>query len=164
MRELSRSLPVSLSLKHSPMPLSFLSDHLSAIRETAVTSIPENIVACPDCDLLQRIPALPLGGGTARCLRCGNSIASSKPDSLERTLALTVAAAILLVIANVMPLMGLSAVGRQASTTIIALVYLLITIQFRSIRRRQASTTHVRGTWRRCDVFRGSRCDDHARG
>jgi paraquat-inducible protein A len=80
--------------------------------------IPESIVACPDCDLLLRIPILS-SGGTARCPRCAHTIASSKPDSLERTLALTIAAAIVLVVANVMPLMELSAVGRQASTTIL---------------------------------------------
>jgi paraquat-inducible protein A len=78
----------------------------------------ENLVACPDCDLLQSIPALP-PGGKACCPRCGHTIGYSKPDSLDRTLALTVAAAIVLVIANVTPLMDLSAVGRHASTTIL---------------------------------------------
>jgi paraquat-inducible protein A len=42
-----------------------------------------------------------------------------KPESLDRTLALTVAAAIAFIVANVTPLLGLSAVGRTASTTII---------------------------------------------
>jgi paraquat-inducible protein A len=83
-----------------------------------VISLPDSLAACPECDLLQRIPAIP-PGGTARCPRCGHAIASSKPDSLERTLALTVAAAIVLIIANVTPLMGISAVGRHASTTIV---------------------------------------------
>jgi integral membrane protein, PqiA family len=46
-------------------------------------------------------------------------MAFSKPDSLDRTLALTIAAAIVLIIANVTPMMGLSVSGRQASTTII---------------------------------------------
>ena len=78
----------------------------------------ENVMACPECDLLQRIPAIP-PGGAARCPRCRHTIASSKPDSLERTLALTVTAAIVLVVANVAPLMGISAVGRNASTTIV---------------------------------------------
>ena len=81
-------------------------------------SFPENIVACPDCDLLQHIPAIP-SGGKANCPRCGHTIASSRPDFLDRTLALTVAAVIVLIIANVTPLMGLSAVGRQSSTTIL---------------------------------------------
>ena len=75
-------------------------------------------MACPDCDLLQHIPALP-PGGKARCPRCGHTVASSKPDSLDRTLALTVTAAIVLIIANTTSLMGLSAVGREASTTIL---------------------------------------------
>jgi paraquat-inducible protein A len=78
----------------------------------------EDIIACPECDLLQRIPELP-SGGKALCPRCGCRMASSKIDSLDRTLALTIAAAVVLVIANVEPLMGLSAVGRHASTTIL---------------------------------------------
>ncbi len=80
--------------------------------------LPENLVACPDCDLLQRIPVLP-PGGAARCPRCGHTLAVDKRDSLRRTLSLTLTAAIVFVIANVSPLMGLSAVGRQASTTIL---------------------------------------------
>src|SRR5512137_2803598 len=83
-----------------------------------MVSLTENLVACPECDLLQRIPAI-MSGGRARCPRCNHTIASIKPDSLERTLALTVAAAIVLVVANVAPLMGISAVGRNASTTIV---------------------------------------------
>ena len=75
-------------------------------------------VACPDCDLLQRIPELPLGG-KASCPRCGKTLAAQLPDPLDRPLALTVAAAIAFVVANAMPLMSLSAAGREASTTII---------------------------------------------
>lgn len=78
----------------------------------------EDIVACPECDLLQRIPGLP-PGGRARCPRCGYAVASSKPDSMDRTLALTIAAAVVLVVANAEPLMGLLAMGRHTSTTII---------------------------------------------
>jgi paraquat-inducible protein A len=76
-----------------------------------------DVVACPECDLLQRIPALP-PGGTACCQRCGRKLASCKPGSLERTTALAVAAAIAFLIANLEPLMGLSVAGREASTTI----------------------------------------------
>jgi len=75
-------------------------------------------IACPDCDLLQRIPPLPLGG-KARCARCSKTLATRRSDTLDRTLALTIAAAIALIVANTMPLMGLSAVGRESSTTII---------------------------------------------
>ena len=80
-------------------------------------SLPTEIVACPDCDLLQRIPALS-PGGAACCPRCGRVLATRKPGSLQRTTALAVAAAIAFLIANMEPLMGLSLSGREASTTI----------------------------------------------
>lgn len=75
-------------------------------------------VACRECDLLQRIPALAVGS-TARCLRCRGVLATSPADPLGTPLALTVAAAIVFVVSNATSLMGLSAVGRHASTTIV---------------------------------------------
>ncbi len=75
-------------------------------------------VACPDCDLLQRIPPLP-PGGKARCARCSEVLVHQRADPLDRPLALTLGAAITFIIANTAPLMSLSAVGREASTTII---------------------------------------------
>ena len=79
-------------------------------------------VACPACDLLQRIPPIP-PGGRARCPRCDETLGTRSADPLDRPLALTVAAAIVFIIANTQPLMGLSAVGRQASTTILGGAY-----------------------------------------
>jgi paraquat-inducible protein A len=74
-------------------------------------------VACPDCDLLQRIP--PLGPGRrAVCARCGRVLVKRPSGSRDLPLALTIAAAIALVIANTLPLMQLHVVGRFASTTI----------------------------------------------
>jgi uncharacterized paraquat-inducible protein A len=75
-------------------------------------------LACPDCDLLQRVPPLP-PGGKARCERCGSTIATQSTDPINRPLALTFAAAFVFIVANTAPLMGLSAAGRQASTTIV---------------------------------------------
>ena len=79
---------------------------------------PLETVACPACDLLQRLPPLP-PGGKARCPRCSQTLASRRSDPLDRPLALTLAAAVALIVANTAPLMGLSAVGREASTSII---------------------------------------------
>lgn len=81
------------------------------------TPDPTALVACPECDLVQRIPALPIGA-RARCPRCRNTLASRPADPLDRPLALTLAAAIVFLVAHTTPLMGLSAVGRRASTTI----------------------------------------------
>jgi paraquat-inducible protein A len=77
----------------------------------------DSLVACPHCDLLQRLPAL-ADGASARCPRCDDEIWRHKPDSTNRTLALTLAAAVLYVVANTVPMLGLTVVGRDASTTV----------------------------------------------
>jgi len=77
-----------------------------------------DIVACPECDLLQRLPGL-RPGEAARCPRCARTLATGKADSLDRTLALALAALIVLLVANLQPLLGLSASGRESSTTIL---------------------------------------------
>lgn len=79
-------------------------------------------VACPDCDLLQALPPLP-PGAKATCGRCGRVLARQPGGPKDLPLALTVAAAIIFVIANAVPLMDLSAVGRSASTTIVGGAY-----------------------------------------
>lgn len=75
-------------------------------------------VACPHCDLLQRLPVV-ASGTSARCPRCDFELWRRRDDSLERTLALALTAAVLYTIANLVPMLGLSAVGRVASTTVI---------------------------------------------
>ncbi len=77
-----------------------------------------SLVGCPHCDLLQRLSAL-APGASARCPRCDEELWRRREDSLNRTLALTSAAAVLCVIANSVPMLGLTIVGRQASTTVI---------------------------------------------
>jgi paraquat-inducible protein A len=76
------------------------------------------LIACPHCDLLQRLPPL-APGGSARCPRCDEELWRRREDSLNRTLALTLAAAVLYVLANSVPMLGLTVVGRSASTTVI---------------------------------------------
>jgi paraquat-inducible protein A len=76
------------------------------------------LIGCLHCDLLQRLPELP-PGGSARCPRCNRELRQRHEDSINRTLALTVAAALLYVIANSVSMLGLTIVGRAASTTVI---------------------------------------------
>lgn len=77
-----------------------------------------SVVACLDCDLLQRIPEVP-SGASVRCPRCDKELWRHKPDSFNRTLALTLAALTLYIIANSVPMLGLKVVGRTASTTVL---------------------------------------------
>jgi len=69
-----------------------------------------SLVACLHCDLLQRLPDL-APGGSARCTRCDKELWRRREDSLNRTLALSLAAAVLYVIANSVPMLGLSVVA-----------------------------------------------------
>src|SRR5271156_2680249 len=79
--------------------------------------VPADSVACPDCDLLQQIPPL-APGGRALCVRCRCLLAKRPSGSRDLPLALAIAAAIALIVANTLPLMNLHVVGRFASTTI----------------------------------------------
>jgi paraquat-inducible protein A len=84
-------------------------------------ALPESI-ACADCDLLQQIPALP-PGGKAVCARCGTELEKKSACTRDLPLALTIAAAIALIVANALPLMDLHVLGRFASTTIVGGAY-----------------------------------------
>ena len=75
------------------------------------------LIACPHCDLLQRLPDL-APGASARCPRCDEELWRRREDPLNRTLALALAAAMLYVVANSVPMLSLKAVGHQASTTV----------------------------------------------
>jgi paraquat-inducible protein A len=76
-----------------------------------------SLVACPHCDLLQRLPQVAVGA-SVRCPRCNKELWRRREDSLNRTFALTVAALVLYVVANTVPMLGLTAVGHQAFTTV----------------------------------------------
>jgi paraquat-inducible protein A len=76
-----------------------------------------SLIACPQCDLLQRLPQL-APGASARCPRCDEELWRRHEDSLNRTLALALAAVVLYAVANSVPMLSLKAVGHQASTTV----------------------------------------------
>jgi paraquat-inducible protein A len=76
------------------------------------------LIACLHCDLLQRLPEI-APGASARCPRCDKELWRHREDSLNRTFALTIAAAMLYIIANSVPMLGLTIVGRGAETTVI---------------------------------------------
>src|SRR5215472_13902064 len=76
-----------------------------------------SLIACRHCDLLQRLPEL-APGASARCPCCNEELLRRREDSLNRTLALSLAAAVLYVVANSVPMLGLTIVGREASTTV----------------------------------------------
>ena len=76
-----------------------------------------SLVACHDCDLLYRVESLP-EGGVARCRRCGAVLYRHKHNSLDRTLALSMAGLVLFFLANVFPFLGFKMQGQVTETTL----------------------------------------------
>ena len=75
------------------------------------------LIACPECDLLQAETPLP-PRRTACCRRCGVALYRSSTHSLDRALAFALAAVVLLVIANSLPIAGLEVTGQHTETTL----------------------------------------------
>lgn len=61
-----------------------------------------------------------------RCPRCGTALHGRIPDSLHRTLALVITAAVLYIPANVLPIMTTTQLGQSFDNTILGGVVLLI--------------------------------------
>lgn len=76
------------------------------------------LISCHDCHLL--VSAGPLQSGHARCPRCGAALHARKPRSIARTWALLLAAAIMYVPANVLPMTVTSALGAEQADTIMS--------------------------------------------
>jgi paraquat-inducible protein A len=78
---------------------------------------PGRLIACHECDLLQRETVL-ADGGSARCRRCGAVLYRSLPVNVDRALALTLAAMVLFAVANAFPIVGLDVNGTLVETTL----------------------------------------------
>jgi paraquat-inducible protein A len=68
--------------------------------------------ACPECDLLLNQPA-PEPGDKAHCPRCGYLLQRPHKHSIERTLALSLAGLILMIPANLLPMIGINILGNS---------------------------------------------------
>lgn len=73
--------------------------------------------ACPECDLLIK-PGQPEAGEKAHCPRCGCLLQRPRQRSVERTLALSVTGLILLLPANLLPLVGIKLLGNTHDGTL----------------------------------------------
>lgn len=79
----------------------------------------QEMIACHECDLLQSIPELH-SGQKARCLRCRSILARHHKDSLNRSLSLTVTAAVLFVVANTFPFLSIASQGQIVDSTMLS--------------------------------------------
>jgi paraquat-inducible protein A len=77
----------------------------------------DNLIACHECDLLhQKINTS--ATATARCVRCGAVLFRFRRNSLDRTLALSLAGLILFAIANMFPFLAFK-FGTQVHQTVL---------------------------------------------
>ncbi len=84
------------------------------------TAASEGLASCHRCHCLSPIAQ------HACCPRCGHKLHLRKPKSLSRTWALLVAASILYIPANLLPIMTTTSLGRVQSDTIMSgVIYLL---------------------------------------
>jgi paraquat-inducible protein A len=84
------------------------------------------MLACPECDALQRGPRRLPTRATLACWRCGTVLARESGKSALHTFALTVAGALLFLIGNAFPLVTLEAQGSGVTTTLIGAVVRLV--------------------------------------
>ncbi len=82
------------------------------------------LAACPECDLLlNRHQAVV--GEKAHCPRCGYLLQRPAKQSVERTLALSIAGLILIFPANLLPLVGIKILGNSHDGTLWSGVFTL---------------------------------------
>lgn len=85
----------------------------------AAANCPGELIACHGCDLLMHGIPLAEPGAAACCPRCGCVLYRAASGRIESVLALSLAAAILFLIANVCPIIGLNIQGHRVDTTLI---------------------------------------------
>jgi len=79
----------------------------------------DELIACHECDQLYRIDPIE-AGATATCSQCGGFLYKHIPDSLNRSLALYLAAMMLFLIANSFPFLALKLGGRVEQNILVS--------------------------------------------
>ena len=89
----------------------------SAHQPASRTRLPQTTIICEHCDAVYRWRPL-RGGEIARCGRCGNVLARHHRLGVHALLALTLAALVTLLIANMTPMMDLRMRGLHNAATL----------------------------------------------
>lgn len=84
----------------------------------------DNII-CPSCDFLQHRPTLS-EGQKLTCCQCGHTLLHRRKDSIERTLALSVAGLVAFLPAMILPVIGVSKLGFSNQASLIDCINLLV--------------------------------------
>lgn len=96
----------------------YLQKDLLRVDSTRTTAIENGLILCTDCGRLSRI-SLINKEGKKKCRRCGAPLHLRKPNSVSRTFALLLTAAILFFPANLLPIMKVEFLGIPSHSTIL---------------------------------------------
>ncbi|MCK5360400.1 MAG: paraquat-inducible protein A [Gammaproteobacteria bacterium] len=78
-----------------------------------------SLIACHECDLLQQRISLP-AKSKAQCGRCGAVLYRNIPNSIDRTVALSIAGLVLFICANVFPFLAFEVSGQSVQATLLS--------------------------------------------
>lgn len=78
----------------------------------------EQLIACPDCDLLMKKPDLEVQEQVVICPCCGRKLYTIRANVATKSLALVLTALLLYIPANFLPIMYLNLVGRVTTETV----------------------------------------------
>ena len=92
---------------------------------TDATAMGRALVSCDDCAMLCQATPVP-EGSRLTCPRCGAALEQRKAQSLSRTWALLLAAYVLYIPANLLPVMTVVSFGKREADTILSGVQALI--------------------------------------
>ena len=94
--------------------------------EAVISGVQAGLAGCHSCGLVSQLPAVH-GHAEMSCPRCGAALHPRKVNSLTRTWALVIAAAICYIPANLLPVTVVTSLGKtQADTIMSGVIYFLL--------------------------------------
>jgi paraquat-inducible protein A len=99
-----------------------MTDHDKNTYQALFDHNPDALIACPACDTLHK--AVPVrAGNIARCTRCHFKLMDPKPDTLTRTVALSITASILMVTMLCFPFLTISQAGLTGEVSMLEIIF-----------------------------------------
>lgn len=96
---------------------SILKDNATLPKSNTKADTSNNVLLCVHCGQSQKLPKIPIGC-KATCVRCNETLRQHAPRGVQRTIALSLAALILYVPSNTLPILSISQMGHRSESTI----------------------------------------------
>ncbi len=84
----------------------------------------DNLIICKHCDTLQKRVKLPKGS-VAKCVECNKILYRNVKDAFHKSIAYSITALILFIVANLFPILNISIGGQKSSLRIFDMIYML---------------------------------------